>query len=155
MINKIENLISIKSFSIITVSSFVWLLLCASFSLQAEKFTVDTLNSLNQLHDVQVSPQGDSLVYGVKKGTASSGDHLYLQNLNSNNKLDKRQQLTSHAEPESNVVFASSGRQLFFLSARSGSSQIWQLSLAGGEAKQLSFFPIDVNGFNALFYQCQ
>jgi Tol biopolymer transport system component len=135
MINKIENLISIKSFSIITVSSFVWLLLCASFSLQAEKFTVDTLNSLNQLHDVQVSPQGDSLVYGVKKGTASSGDHLYLQNLNSNNKLDKRQQLTSHAEPESNVVFASSGRQLFFLSARSGSSQIWQLSLAGGEAK--------------------
>ena len=44
----------------------------------SEMFTVEKLNELNQLHDVTLSPQGDVLVYGLKKGSSSKDNHLYL-----------------------------------------------------------------------------
>jgi len=45
------------------------------------------------------------------------------------------------------VVFSAEGSSLYFLSSRSGSSQIWQLSLMGGEAKQITDLPLGINGF--------
>ena len=109
----------------------------------ADNFTVETLNNLNQMHDVQLSPQGDFLVYGLKKGSQSSDNHLYRQDI----KLGKVVQLTSHEKSESNVVFSNDGSSLYFLSSRSGSSQIWQLPLSGGEAKQITDLALDVNAF--------
>jgi len=120
------------------------LVIAATFnSVNADVFTVEKLNQLNQLHDVTVSPKGDSLIYGIKKGSSSTDDHLYSQNI----KTGKVNQLTSHAKSEHNVVLADDAKSIYFLSSRSGSSQIWQLPLTGGEAKQISDLPIDVNGF--------
>jgi len=110
---------------------------------QADVLTVEALNQLNQLHNVVVSPKGDVMVYGLKKGTASKDNHLYLQNIQSG----KVQQITSHEKPAGNVLFSADGSKLYFLSSRSGSSQIWQLPLAGGEALQVTDLPLDINGF--------
>ena len=44
-------------------------------------------------------------------------------------------------------MYAQDGKSIYFLSARSGSSQIWQLPLSGGEAQQVSALPLDINGF--------
>ena len=106
-------------------------------------FTVEKLNQLNQLHDVSVSPKGESLIYGLKKGSSSKDNHLYRQNI----KTGKVTKLTSNAKSEHNVVWADDGESIYFLSSRSGSSQIWQLPLNGGEAVQVSDLPIDINGF--------
>jgi len=120
------------------------LVVAATFNtVKADVFTVEKLNQLNQLHDVTVSPKGDSLIYGIKKGSFSTDDHLYSQNI----KTGKVNQLTSHAKSEHNVVWADDAKSIYFLSSRSGSSQIWQLPLTGGEAKQISDLPIDINGF--------
>jgi len=120
------------------------LVIAATFnSVNADVFTVEKLNQLNQLHDVTVSPKGDSLIYGIKKGSSSTDDHLYSQNI----KTGKVNQLTSHAKSEHNVVWADDAKSIYFLSSRSGSSQIWQIPLTGGEAKQISDLPIGVNGF--------
>jgi len=120
------------------------LVIAATFnSVNADVFTVEKLNQLNQLHDVTVSPKGDSLIYGIKKGSSSTDDHLYSQNI----KTGKVNQLTSHAKSEHNVVWADDAKSIYFLSSRNGSSQIWQLPLTGGEAKQISDLPIDINGF--------
>jgi dipeptidyl aminopeptidase/acylaminoacyl peptidase len=108
-----------------------------------EVFTVEKLNELNQLHSVALSPKGDTFIYGLKKGSKSTDNHLYRQNISTG----KVTQLTNHAKAEHNVVWADDGKSVYFLSARSGSTQIWQLLLNGGEAQQLSDFPIDVNGF--------
>ncbi len=110
---------------------------------QASQFTVEKLNGLNQLHDVTLSPKGDIMVYGLKKGSSSSDNHLYSQNITSG----KVQQLTSHAKPESQLAFTQDGNHLYFLSSRSGSSQVWQLPLSGGEALQVTNLPLDINGF--------
>ena len=120
------------------------LVVAATFNtVKADVFTVEKLNQLNQLHDVTVSPKGDSLIYGIKKGSFSTDDHLYSQNI----KTGKVNQLTSHAKSEHNVVWADDAKSIYFLSSRSGNSQIWQLPLNGGEANQLSDLPIDINGF--------
>jgi len=37
-------------------------------NVSAEALTVDKLNSLNQLHDVAISPDGSQLLFGLKKG---------------------------------------------------------------------------------------
>lgn len=131
----------------------LWLMCCFSVISFAETpldpisnnkiFTVEKLNSLNELHDVMVSPNGNYLVYGLKKGTASKDNHLYLKNISSN----KVQQVTSNIKPESNVIWASDSKSLYFLSTRSGSSQIWQLALTGGEAKQVTDLSVNINGF--------
>ncbi|MEW6981869.1 prolyl oligopeptidase family serine peptidase [Colwelliaceae bacterium 6471] len=118
-------------------------LACFTAPVSADIFTVDTLNHLNQLHDVTISPKGDVMVYGLKQGTASRDNHLYIQDLQSG----KSRQLTSHQSSEANVIFSSDGQRLYFLSSRSGSSQIWQLPLSGGEAMQVTDMPLDINGF--------
>ena len=78
-----------------------------AFTAMAETFTVETLNNLNQLRNVKVSPQGDILVYGLKKGTSAKDNHLYLQEI----KSGKVRQLTSHEKSESNVVFAADDKK--------------------------------------------
>jgi len=120
------------------------LTLAVSFNtVQADVLTVEKLNTLNQLHDVTISPKGEALIYGLKKGTSSSDNHLYRQDI----KSGKVTQLTTHEKSEHNVVWADDGQSIYFLSSRSGSSQIWQLPLAGGEAKQISDLAVDINGF--------
>ncbi len=112
-------------------------------TVDAQVFTVDKLNQLNQLHNVTVSPKGDTLIYGLKKGASSADNHLYSQEI----KSGKIRQLTSHVQSEHNLVWADDAQSIYFLSSRSGSAQIWQLPLNGGEAKQISDLPLDVNGF--------
>jgi dipeptidyl aminopeptidase/acylaminoacyl peptidase len=108
-----------------------------------EVFTVEKLNQLNQLQDVTLSPQGDVLVYGIKEGGSSKKNHLYKQNI----KTGEITQLSQHEESESNVLWADDGQSIYFLSSRSGSSQIWQQDFSEENPKQISDFPLAVNGF--------
>ena len=115
----------------------------AATSAEPSVLDVNALTEFNQIHDFVVSPQGDSFIYRLKKGIRSGDNHLYMQNVNSK----QAQQLTSNKSGESNVVYAQNGKSIYFLSSRSGSSQIWQLPLTGGEAQQVSALPLDINGF--------
>jgi dipeptidyl aminopeptidase/acylaminoacyl peptidase len=105
--------------------------------------TTEKLTQLYQLNNIAVSPDGKWLVYGKKEGFVSNNNFLYLQNLSTG----KVTQLTSHKKAAGNVKFASDSRSIYFLSSRSGSSQVWQLPLTGGEAIQLTDLPVDINGF--------
>ncbi|OUS28572.1 peptidase S9 [Thalassotalea sp. 42_200_T64] len=110
---------------------------------QSEVLTVDKLNSLNQLHNVSISPDGSQLVYGIKKGQQKGSNHLWLQNV----KSGAVSQFTSHSSSESSVTWAKDGSGVYFISDRAGSSQLWFLSIKGGEAVQLTNFPLDVEGY--------
>ena len=132
---------------ITNLSAFATLALAgvANITLAAEQNTLDVtaLTEFNQIHDFVVSPQSNSFIYRLKKGIRSDDNHLYLQNVSSN----QVQQLTSNKSGESNVIYAQDGKSIYFLSSRSGSSQIWQLPLTGGEAQQVSALPLGINGF--------
>ncbi|WP_371185414.1 prolyl oligopeptidase family serine peptidase [Thalassotalea maritima] len=109
----------------------------------SEVLTVDTLNSLNQVHNVAISPNGQSLVYGIRKGQQKGSNHLYLRDIESG----AVSQLTSHSASESAVTWDKDGKGIYFLSSRSGTSQLWYLPVGGGEARQVTDFPLAVEGY--------
>ena len=60
----------------------------------------------------------------------------------------RSRRLTTHPENDSEPrVVAPTASAIYFLSTRSGSSQVWRIAPAGGEAEQVTKLPIDVNGF--------
>lgn len=55
--------------------------------------------------------------------------------------------MTSHVDGDGSPAFSPDSRVVYFLSQRSGSSQVWGISVAGGEAFAVTKLPVDVNGF--------
>ena len=55
--------------------------------------------------------------------------------------------LTTHPENDNSPEWSRDGRYVYFLSARSGSAQVWRLPAAGGEAEQVTSLPLDVGSF--------
>ncbi|MDD8058056.1 MULTISPECIES: dipeptidyl-peptidase 5 [Shewanella] len=110
-------------------------------------FNVQQLVNLNKVHSAAVSNDGKSLVYGVKviddQGEASSD--LYLLDLTNKNAQPK--QLTAVAGTEHDVSFSADNKSIYFLASRTGSSQLYQLALNGGEAIAVTDLPLDINGY--------
>lgn len=108
----------------------------------AEKsaLTVEQLTKLDKIHSVSLAPNGKHLVYGVK---TPEGSELYLKNLSTNNDI----QLTSHKSFEHNVIWQNDSKGIYFLANRDGSSQVWNLNLAGGEATQVTQLPLSINDY--------
>lgn len=122
-------------------------LACCAHAADPKPFTVQQLVKLNKLHSAVVSHDGTKLVYGLKtvndKGEASSD--LYLLDLTQADA--KPLQLTSAAGTEHDISFANDDKSIYFLASRSGSSQLFQLPLTGGEAQQVSDLPLDIDGY--------
>jgi len=122
-------------------------LLCSGAALANAPLTVEHLNQVNKLHDVQLSPDGRFVVYGQSNGgfkPADTSNDLYLMDLSNLNKLTR---LTQSAGSESQVQWAADSQSIYFLADRSGSTQVWHLPLYGGEALQVTDLPLQVEGF--------
>ncbi len=46
--------------------------------------------------------------------------------------------------------WSADGKSLYYLSSKSGSSQLWHIALANGTPEQLSNYPLDVNDLQAV-----
>lgn len=55
--------------------------------------------------------------------------------------------LTDTASNNADPKWSADGQKIYFLSDRSGSMQVWEMTPAGGNARQLSAFDRDVEGF--------
>lgn len=105
-------------------------------------FSIHDMLAMERLSDFHVSPDGEHIVFVVRttdleanKGRTdlwlvdAQGQHL--------------RQLTTAPEADFNPRWSSDGRSVWFLSTRSGSCQVWQLSVLGGEAQQVTNLPLD------------
>ncbi len=128
------------------------LLACVSVGTTAQPadarapFTPDDLVGVQRLSDPQPSPDGHLVAYVLRSTDLAANrgrSDLYLIDLNRRD-LPPRQ-LTTDAANDSNPRWSRDGRSLYFLSTRSGSSQVWRLPLDGGEAVQVTQYPLDVN----------
>ncbi|TCN82336.1 alpha/beta hydrolase family protein [Shewanella fodinae] len=118
-----------------------------ALAVEQQPFTVQDLVKLNKLHSAAVSNDGSKLVYGVKT-VAEDGktdSDLYLLDLT--DKDAKPLQLTTAKGTEHDVSFSPDDRSIYFVAARDGSSQLYRLSLTGGEAQQVSHLPLDIDGY--------
>ncbi|MDP2713527.1 S9 family peptidase [Rheinheimera sp.] len=122
-------------------------LLATGSALAKAPLTVEHLNQFNKLHDVVLSNDGRFLVYGQTNGgfsPADSASDLYLMDLSNLNKVTR---LTQSAGRESQLQWANDGQSIYFIANRSGTEQVWQLPLYGGEALQITDLPLPVEGF--------
>lgn len=127
----------------------VWLLAAGCVPLAraapATPFTVEDLVILKRVSDPQVSPDGRRVAY-VQRETdleANKGrTSLWLLDLTRPDGAPLR--LTDGKANDSSPRWASDSRTLYFVSERTGSAQVWRLSLATGEAHRVSDYPLDV-----------
>jgi dipeptidyl aminopeptidase/acylaminoacyl peptidase len=108
-------------------------------------FTVEDMVVLKRLSDPRPSPDGRFLAFVQRDtdlGANKTHTSLWLLDLGSPGAQPRR--LTDAAGSDSSPRWASDSRTLFFLSARSGSSQVWRLSLAAATAQRLTDYPLDV-----------
>lgn len=111
-------------------------------------FTPQDLVSLRRLSDPQTAPDGHRVAFVLRETDLEANKgrtDLWMLDLNTPTGQPRR--LTQHEANDSNPRWSPDGQYLFFLSTRSGSSQVWRLALAGGEPTQVTDYPLDVGSF--------
>lgn len=108
-----------------------------SLKLTSDKMTPEVLWSFGRLNDVQVSPDGKTLLYGVSyysKELNKGNRDLYTISTDGENK----KQLTKTPEGEYGAIWHPNGQKILFLSSKGGSMQIWEMDPNGSNVKQIS-----------------
>ncbi len=110
-------------------------------------FSADDLVRLERVLTPKLSPDGKMVVYTLRRTDfdANTGNlNLWLLTLDGSDPRQLTRADGNHSEPS----WSRDGRSIYFLSTRSGSSQVWRLSLDdGGDAKPVTELPIGVNNF--------
>jgi dipeptidyl aminopeptidase/acylaminoacyl peptidase len=119
----------------------------------AKPFTADDLVRLARISDPQVSPDGRRVAYTLRETDMDADrgrNDLWLLELGADGAAAPTaapRRLTRNPASDASPRWAPDGRGLYFLSSRSGSSQVWYLGLAGGEPQQVTALPLDVGSF--------
>jgi len=109
--------------------------------LSSDIMTPEVLWSFGRLGDVQVSPSGEKILYGVSYYSIEqnrSNRELFVMNSDGSDK----QQLTSTPENEFNAIWHPDGEQIVYISSASGSLQVWLMKADGTGKQKIS----DVDG---------
>jgi dipeptidyl aminopeptidase/acylaminoacyl peptidase len=111
-------------------------------------FTVDDLVNMERVGSPAVSPEATRVVYTVRStdiGKNRGHTELWMVDLRAAKPVPQR--LTNSSVSSSEPEWSPNGDAVYFLSTRSGSSQVWRLPLAGGEAARVTDLPLDVDNF--------
>ncbi len=112
----------------------------------AEHLTPELLQELGKISDLQASPDGTQLLYGVGYTSVKldkSNRELFVMDLADN----QVRQITKTPRSEQNAVWSLDGKKIYFLSPESGSMQMWQMNADGSARQQISDLDRDIEGF--------
>ncbi len=111
-----------------------------------DRFSAELMWKLGRLSDIQLSPSGKTVIYGVTwyDVAANKGNRdIYLLDENA----ESPRKLTDTKGSEQNALWRPDGNKIGYLSAQSGSMQIWEMGKNGQEKKQVSNIEDGINGF--------
>ncbi len=111
--------------------------------------TIEDLASMERIGSPVLSPDATRVVYTVRSTSLEKNrgnTQLWMIDLRAANPVP--QQLTSHDASSTDPEWSASGDAVYFLSGRSGSSQVWRLPAGGGEAVKVTNLPLDVDSFH-------
>ncbi|MDF1575588.1 MAG: S9 family peptidase [Bacteroidales bacterium] len=117
-------------------------------SLSSDIMSPEVLWSFGRLSDVQVSPDGEKILYGVSYYSMEqnrSNRELFVMNRDGSGKV----QLSETPQNEFNAVWHPDGSRIVYLSGASGEVQAWIMNGDGSGKKQISEVE---GGFNSLIF---
>jgi len=111
---------------------------------ETHPFSIHDMLAMDRITDPKVSPDGKLVAFVVRATDLEANrgrTDLWLVSTDGTG----LRRLTSHPENDWNPRWDPDGRTIWFLSTRSGSSQVWQIRVDGGEAEQATEEPLDVD----------
>jgi Tol biopolymer transport system component len=123
----------------------IFLILFSVFTLHAEKraFTLADLYQIKNVTDPQISPDGKRVAFVVTEYFLEEGKsnaEIYLINIDGSD----LQRMTRNDAQDTRPRWSPDGKQIMYLSTRSGNAQAWSIPLNGGEPKQLTSISNDI-----------
>lgn len=109
-------------------------------------FTYTDMLNANRLSDPRVSPDGRYVVYNVRATDMEANrgvSSLMIQDLNGEGEPRR----LAISDGGANTARWGSDGALYFLSGRSGTSQVWKTDATGAAATQVTDLPLDVNAY--------
>ncbi len=115
----------------------------------AKPFEARDLVTLDRVSSPTLSPDGRKLVVAVREvdftaNKASTG--LWIEDLFARDAAPPVR-FTAEGFNVNSPAFSPDGAHVYFLSAKSGSQQLWKQAVAGGDALQLTNYPLDVGSY--------
>jgi dipeptidyl aminopeptidase/acylaminoacyl peptidase len=114
----------------------------------AAVWTPDTLLKFRTIPTVQVSPDGSRVAYTVREAVMDEKKSEYLTHIHlADSNGGRASTLTHGAKSCDHPQWSPDGKQIAFLSARSGKRNVWAIAASGGEAHLLSESKSNVTSF--------
>ena len=115
------------------------ILIGQAFLTVAQHWTPEQLLKLKNISSVQVSPKGDKVLYTVREALMTDDRSEYINQIwVVNNDGKNTMQLTHTDKNSSNPKWSPDGMSYAFTSSRSGKTNLYKISILGGEAEQLT-----------------
>jgi dipeptidyl aminopeptidase/acylaminoacyl peptidase len=134
------------------IRNALWLALALALPLTAEAargLEARDLATLDRYSAPTLSPDGRTLVFAKRSidfAANKSATGLWIESLVARDAAPPKR-LTPEGWNVNSPAFSPDGRTVYFLSAKSGSQQLYAIPAAGGEPKQLTDLPLDVGGY--------
>jgi dipeptidyl aminopeptidase/acylaminoacyl peptidase len=123
------------------------LLIIGSFGLTAGEphpFTVKDLLAMDRVSSQDISPDGKMVAFVVRKTDLEANKgrtDLWVADIDGRN----LRRLTANPAADYNPLWSKDGKLVYFISTRSGSSQVWRIAKDGGEAAQITNQELDLD----------
>jgi len=130
----------LKKFSLVIIQ----LLLLTSIFAQKKPFTIEDLYKVKNVSTAAVSNDANHILFSTISydlPKSSSSTDIYICDTNGNN----LRQLTNNDAADFHPIWEKEGKGFYFVSYRTGSAQLFHLSLDGGEAEQITNFYMGVH----------
>src|SRR5262245_9101817 len=100
---------------------------------------------MQRVGDPRPSPDGQWIVFTVRTWDPEANKATTNLWLISSDGSQQRQLTTAKFQAETSPTWSPDSRTIAFVTGRSGSREIWTIPVAGGEATQITTFPVDVD----------
>ena len=112
-------------------------------------FTVEDMVKMERIGSPVLAPDASRVIYTVRTTDFDKNrGHTELWMLDLRSPHAQPQRMTHSDANSSDPEWSPSGDAVFFLSERSGTSQVWRLPMSGGEAGMVTDLPLDVGSFH-------